>query len=277
MLFLQSKSFCEPPTMNTPSFPKKHRPRKRFGQNFLQNPQIIDAILTAIDPQPTDAMIEIGPGLGALTRPLLNRLPHLRAIEIDRDLQVELAAMPEAASKLELINADALTIDYKSLGSHLRLIGNLPYNISTPLLIRLLQSTAYIQDMHFMLQKEVVERMAAAPGNKTYGRLSVMVQYYCEVEILLDVPPDAFFPQPKVDSAIVRLTPFAQSPYMPIAFADLERCMAQAFSMRRKTLANNFKPFMTADEIMSLSIDPKARPEQISIEQYVKIAKFISK
>ena len=254
-----------------------HRARKRFGQNFLHNHQIIDAILRAINIQPTDKMLEIGPGLGALTKPLLQQLVTLTAIEIDTDLQAHLLAMPEATGKLNLIGGDALKIDYSQFGENVRIIGNLPYNISTPLLLRLLHYASYIDDMHFMLQKEVVERLAAGPGSKTYGRLSVMVQYYCDVDHLFNVPPTAFHPEPKVESAIVRLTPLRHSPYPIVAFDDLERLVACAFSMRRKTLANNLKPLLDAAGITALGIDPGMRPEQISVMEYVQLAKFISK
>jgi 16S rRNA (adenine1518-N6/adenine1519-N6)-dimethyltransferase len=253
-----------------------HRPRKRFGQNFLQSQPVINHILRQINPQPHDKLVEIGPGLGALTIPVLGRLNALNAIEIDTDLQAHLEAMPEARGKLSLIKADALTVDYSQWGEHVRVIGNLPYNISTPLLLHLLSYAHYIEDMHFMLQKEVVDRLVASPGNKTYGRLSVVVQYQCEVEHLFDVPPTAFHPQPKVDSAIIRLTPYQQSPYPVVAFPVLERLMACAFSMRRKTLANNLKPLLSATELSALGIDPSLRPEQISVADYVHIAKFIS-
>ncbi len=249
----------------------QHRARKRFGQNFLQNQHIIGNIIHALHLQSSDNVLEIGPGLGALTQPLLNVLTHLNAIEIDRDLQAHLATMPGTNGKLTVIDADALTIDYSQFGEHLRVIGNLPYNISTPLLLRLLHYTPHIADMHFMLQKEVVDRMAANPGCKAYGRLSVMLQYFCEVEPLFDVPPEAFHPRPKVDSAVVRLTPHASSPYPPVAFTALESLVACAFSMRRKTLANNLKPVISAEKLASIGIDPGLRPEQISVGDYVKI------
>ena len=248
-----------------------HRARKRFGQNFLQDKQIIDHIIRALNLQPADNVLEIGPGLGALTQPLLRGLNQLTAIEIDRDLQAHLTEMFSAGGKLTVIEADALTIDYSEFGERLRVIGNLPYNISTPLLLRLLHYAPHIEDMHFMLQKEVVDRMAAGPGSKAYGRLSVMLQYYCDVEHLFDVPPEAFNPQPKVDSAIVRLTPHTTSPYPVVDFSDLERLVACAFSMRRKTLANNLKPVMSAAALTALGIDPVMRPEQISVADYVTI------
>jgi len=249
-----------------------HRARKRFGQNFLQDRQIIDNILRALNLQSGDNVLEIGPGLGALTQPLLRMLDHLTAIEIDRDLQAHLTDTLGASGKLTVIDADALTIDYSQYGKQLRVIGNLPYNISTPLLLRLLHFTPYIDDMHFMLQKEVVDRMAASPGCKAYGRLSVILQYYCDVEHLFDVPPEAFNPQPKVDSAIVRLTPHVIPPYPAVEFAVLERLVACAFSMRRKTLANNLKPVISAAGLIELGIDPVMRPEQISVADYVTIA-----
>ena len=253
-----------------------HRPRKRFGQNFLQSQHVIDSIVRAFHPQPTDNVVEIGPGLGALTRPLLQGLNTLTAIEIDRDLQAHLTTLFQSSGQLSLINADALTFDYAQLGTHLRVIGNLPYNISTPLLMHLLSYSSYIDDMYFMLQKEVVERIAANPGCKAYGRLSVVVQYLCEVEMLFIVPPTAFHPEPKVESAVVRLMPYQTSPYPFVVFSELERLVACAFSMRRKTLANNLKPLLSASDIMALGIDPKLRPEQIPVKDYVQLAKFIS-
>ncbi len=252
-----------------------HRARKRFGQNFLQSRQIIDNIIRSLNLQPGNNVLEIGPGLGALTQPLLQKLDQLTAIEIDRDLQAHLTEMHGAGGKLTVISADALTVDYSQFGERIRVIGNLPYNISTPLLLRLLHYTPHIDDMHFMLQKEVVDRIAAGPGSKAYGRLSVMLQYYCDVEHLFDVPPEAFHPQPKVDSAVVRLTPHTSSPYPAVEFADLERLVACAFSMRRKTLANNLKPVISATELTAMGIDPVLRPEQISVMDYVRLAKVI--
>ncbi len=253
-----------------------HRPRKRFGQNFLQNQQIIEDILRSFNPQPADNVVEIGPGLGALTKPLLRFLNSLTAIEIDTDLQTYLSEMPQAAEKLRLIGADALTVDYGQFGEHLRVIGNLPYNISTPLLLHLLNHARHIDDMYFMLQKEVVDRLVAQPGCKAYGRLSIIVQYQCEVEQILSVPPTAFHPQPKVDSAVVHLMPYQNSPYPLVELEHLSRLVACAFSMRRKTLANNLKPLLAASQLATLGVDPGSRPEQISITEYVQIAKFIN-
>ena len=245
-------------------------PRKRFGQNFLHSQHVISDIFRAIHVQPTDQLVEIGPGRGALTLPLLQQKIKFTAIEIDRDLCAYLMTTPAAQDYLTLINQDALTVDYSQFGTDTRIIGNLPYNISTPLLIHLLRQIDSIQDLHFMLQKEVVERLAASPGSKTYGRLSVMSQAYCEVEHLFDVPPTAFDPQPKVDSAIVRLTPYTIAPQ--ITFDALERVVACAFAMRRKTLANNLKAIMPITSIIELGIDPKFRPEQISVTDYIKLA-----
>ena len=253
----------------------RHSPRKRFGQNFLQNKQIIDDILRFINPQANDNVLEIGPGLGALTQPLLRKLDRLTAVEIDTDLQRYLKELPIAQGKLNLISADALTIDYSQFGPNLRVVGNLPYNISTPLLIRLLGFTPYIQDMYFMLQKEVVDRMVAGPGTKAYGRLSVMLQYHCEVDELFQVPPEAFEPQPKVDSAIVRLVPYNKNPFEKVEVGQLEQIVAKSFSMRRKTLINNLKGIITVDALNDLGIEGTKRPEQISVAEYVQLAKFI--
>lgn len=256
----------------------QHRPKKRFGQNFLQNQAIINSILQIIRPKPDDNMVEIGPGLCALTAPLLSILNVLTVIEIDKDLQEELKNRPEFNNKLYLIASDALKVDYSQFGNNLRLVGNLPYNISTPLLIKLLQYTAYIRDMHFMLQKEVVDRIVAEPGSKSYGRLTVMIQCYYDTDSVLDVPPDAFYPKPKVDSAILRLTPKENENIInQVNFKSFEKTVATAFSMRRKTLANNLKPLMSAQDLLSIGIDPKQRPEQISINDYLRIEKFLSK
>lgn len=255
----------------------QHQPRKRFGQNFLQSAQVIEAIVRAIDPHSKDRVIEIGPGQGALTQPLLNELDALTAIEIDRDLIAVLKNLPLPHQHFNLIEADALTVDFGALGHNLKIVGNLPYNISTPLMIHLLHFADHIKEMHFMLQKEVVERLVAQPGSKIYGRLSVMIQSYCEAENLFVVPPHVFYPQPKVDSAVVRLTPYHQFPFNEKEFNCLEKVVAQAFSMRRKTLANNLKKLMPREDLIALGIEPSLRPEQISVAEYKQIAKFISK
>lgn len=256
----------------------KHQARKRFGQNFLQDQHVIGRIIQAIGPKAGDQLIEIGPGLGALTLPLLRQMSQLSVIEIDHDLQQFWQQHPAAAGKLRLIAADALTIDYTALGSSLRIVGNLPYNISTPLLMHLLRQRAVIQDMHFMLQKEVVDRMAAAPGNKDYGRLSIICQYLCEVDCLFEVPPEAFDPQPKVDSAVVRLIPRTNATYPQLPLDALEQFTAKAFGMRRKTIANNLKGLMSADELEAMGVNPQNRPEQITVADYLRLtAKLLEK
>lgn len=252
----------------------QHRPRKRFGQNFLQNQLIIESILNAFNPKAKDNVIEIGPGLGALTKHLLKNLDYLTVIEIDKDLATYLRAMPEAMEKLKVIEDDALSVDYGKFGEDLRVIGNLPYNISTPILLKLFQYSPFVKDMIFMLQKEVVLRLAAEPGCKAYGRLSVAAQYHCEVIHLFDVPATAFYPEPKVESAIVRLIPHKNLPFSDISWPMLMDIVASAFSMRRKTLANNLKSIISAKEIEMAGINPSLRPEQISIAEYAKLAKL---
>ncbi len=252
-----------------------HRPRKRFGQNFLENQHVIQSILQSLHLQASDNVLEIGPGLGALTKPLLNILTKLTAIEIDTDLHAHLIAMPVSQDKLTVICADALTINYNELPINTRIIGNLPYNISTPLLLRLLAGLDSIEDMHFMLQKEVVDRLSASPGCKAYGRLSVMAQYYCDVESLFDVAAESFRPVPRVESSVVRLTPWRPGKYPEVAFNDLERVVACAFSMRRKTLANNLKPWCAAQKLQEIGIDPGLRPEQLQILDYVHLTQAL--
>jgi 16S rRNA (adenine1518-N6/adenine1519-N6)-dimethyltransferase len=226
-----------------------HTPRKRFGQNFLNNPSIIEKIIKIIHPKPGDNIVEIGPGLGALTSHLVGHCGKITAIEIDRDLIQKLKI--EYGDKINLIEGDVLEVNFTQILSKdeghgsLRIVGNLPYNISTPLLFHLMEFLPLIKDMHFMLQKEVVDRMAAKPGNKDYGRLSVMLQYFCEIEPMLFVPPSAFTPPPKVDSMIVQLKPRAiENPVKDLSY--FEKLVKQAFSQRRKTLSNTLKPLMTA-------------------------------
>lgn len=255
----------------------KHKARKRFGQNFLNNYVIINQIIDSIGVCKTDKLIEIGPGLGALTKPLLNLTDHLIAIEIDRDLHTYLSSLNQKKVQLELIQMDALEVDYSRWGDVLRIVGNLPYNISTPLLLHLMDYAQSIKDMHFMLQKEVVSRLAVQPGSKAYGRLSVVIQYYCQVEHLFDVPPEAFDPKPKVDSAFVRLIPYTKSPYPEVDIKKLEAVVKQAFSMRRKTIANNLKNLLNQEQLIDLKIDPKLRPEQVTIAEYINLVNFLSK
>ena len=254
----------------------QHRPRKRFGQNFLEDTYVIQNILEAINPQADDNLLEIGPGLGALTQPLLKQVKTLTAIEIDIDLHAHLNQLSHPEHTLNLVRADALTVDLMPFGDKLRVIGNLPYNISTPLLFHLLDYAPQIKDMHFMLQKEVVNRLSASPGTKAYGRLSVITQAQCAVEMLFLVPPEAFNPAPKVDSAVVRLTPHATQPAKAL-LTSLENVLAQAFSTRRKTLANTLKPLLTAEQLTALHIDAKRRPETLSVTEYKKIAEYLIK
>jgi 16S rRNA (adenine1518-N6/adenine1519-N6)-dimethyltransferase len=251
----------------------KHRPRKRFGQNFLHDQGVIQRIVQAIQPRTGERLVEIGPGQGALTRQVLEHVEHMDAVELDRDLIPLLEQ--EFGPRLEIHSQDALKFDFCRLvpeGGRLRVIGNLPYNISTPLLFHLMEGRHCIQDMHFMLQKEVVERLAAAPGSKAYGRLSIMVQYYCRVEKLFIVHPGAFYPPPKVDSAIVRLVPHAEPPVAVDSADDLSQLVAQAFSQRRKTLRNTLKGLLDETEILACGIDPQLRPEQLSLPQFAALA-----
>jgi 16S rRNA (adenine1518-N6/adenine1519-N6)-dimethyltransferase len=250
-----------------------HQPRKRFGQNFLVAQNVIHAILATLDPVPDDTLVEIGPGLGALTFPLLERAGRLHVVEIDRDLVARLRA--RAPEGLIVHEGDALAFDFGALGEKLRLIGNLPYNISTPLLFHLAGFADKIRDMHFMLQKEVVERMVAEAGNPAYGRLSVMLQYRFHLAWLLDVPPESFSPAPKVDSAVVRLIP---KPSAELKAADpglLEKVVSAAFSQRRKMLRNSLKACIPADDLAALGVAPEMRPEEVPPELFVTLANFL--
>ena len=252
-----------------------HRPRKRFGQHFLHDPGVIDRIIAAIDPRPDQQLVEIGPGEGVLTCELLSRARALDVVELDRDLIEILQANCGERGELRIHSADALRFDFTQLatrGMPLRLIGNLPYNISTPLLFHLLKSANVIQDMHFMLQKEVVDRMVAPPGGRRYGRLSVMVQYRCRAESLFDVAPGAFRPPPKVRSSVVRLLPYEQLPTPAVDDALLARLVRQAFSMRRKTLRNALKPLLGEQDIAACGIDPRVRPETLGVAEFVRLA-----
>ncbi|MCS2609714.1 16S rRNA (adenine(1518)-N(6)/adenine(1519)-N(6))-dimethyltransferase RsmA [Halomonas dongshanensis] len=259
--------------------PQQHRARKRFGQNFLRDPGIISRIVRAIGPREGDRLVEIGPGQGALTQPLLEAAGKLEVIELDRDLIPGLRVQFFNYPEFVIHEGDALKFDFAELkgdGAPLRVVGNLPYNISTPLIIHLLDAGAAVADMHFMLQKEVVERLAAAPDTADWGRLSVMAQYYCQVEQLFIVPPEAFVPRPKVDSAIVRLTPHATLPVVahdPALMFDLVR---QAFGQRRKTLRNNLKGRIDADAMAALGIDPGRRPQTLSVAEFVTLANWVS-
>ena len=245
-----------------------HRPRKRFGQHFLTDPGVIQAIVDEIAPGPGDVMVEIGPGPGAITRPLAARAAHLHAIELDRDLVAALESEFCANEKITIHAADALHFDFAALGSSLRIVGNLPYNISTPLLFHLLE---YIVDMHFMPQKEVVDRMAALPGTKAYGRLTIMLGCYMDIESVFDVGPEAFSPPPAVVSAIVRLRPQAH-PFEPVDEQTLSRLLAAAFSKRRKTMRNALRNEADESDLLAVGIDPSLRPEQVSVSAWVALS-----
>ena len=252
-----------------------HKPRKRFGQHFLHDPRVIARIVAAIDPQPDDALVEIGPGLGALTAPLLERVAQLHVVEIDRDLAERLRAA-HPAGRLVVHTDDALEFDFAALPAPLRVVGNLPYNISTPLLFRIAAFAPRLRDLHFMLQREVVDRMVAAPSTPDYGRLSVMLQYRFEMAKRFDVGPGAFRPPPRVDSAVVRLVP-RPAPALGARDADaLARVVTTAFTKRRKTLRNALSGVIDEAGLHSLGIDPRLRPENLGVEEYVRIANAIA-
>ncbi len=251
-----------------------HQPRKRFGQNFLHDPGVIRRIVESIHPRPGQQLVEIGPGQGALTRPLLEACGRLDVVELDRDLVTPLQQQLGETGELIVHQADALRFDFCALkqgGQRLRVVGNLPYNISTPLLFHLMHQAECIEDMHFMLQKEVVQRMVASPGSKEYGRLSVMLAYYCETEMLFTVGPGAFFPAPKIDSAIVRLLPHRQPPVELRDAGLFAKLVAQAFSQRRKTLRNNLKGWLSAEAIAERDIDPGIRAERLTLAQFARL------
>jgi len=255
---------------------QKYRTKKRFGQHFLHDHLVINHIINEIRPSSSDCMVEIGPGLGALTYPLLEQLDQLHVIEIDRDVITRLKQRDNP--KLIIHSEDALKFNFNQLiqTQALRVVGNLPYNISTPIIFHLLKSANNIQDMHFMLQNEVVQRITAQPGSKSYGRLSVMVQYYCQTEYLFFVGPEAFKPPPKVDSAIVRLTPWKDFPFKANNEKQFSSIVAKAFSMRRKTLRNNLKKIITAEQIESLGIDPGLRAETLAVSDFVQLANLFN-
>jgi len=250
---------------------KQHIPRKRFGQNFLNSPAVIREIVAAVAPQRNDLLVEIGPGLAALTEPLLGALVRLHVVEIDRDL---IAALKQrfAGDRLIIHEGDALEFDFATLGEDLRVVGNLPYNISTPLLFHLATFADRVRDMHFMLQKEVVDRMVAAPGGSEYGRLSVMLQYRFHMERLFIVPPEAFTPAPKVESAIVRMMPKPLSELQAHDAANFARVVTTAFSQRRKMLRNTLRDLFDESALIRLGIRPTARAEELSVADYINLA-----
>ncbi|RDZ26900.1 16S rRNA (adenine(1518)-N(6)/adenine(1519)-N(6))-dimethyltransferase RsmA [Lysobacter silvisoli] len=249
--------------------------KKHLGQHFLHDRGIIAMIVQAVDPQPGDRLVEIGPGQGAITFPLLDRHGELTVIEFDRDLIFPLTEGARAHGTLEVIHRDVLTVDFGALahnGGPIRLVGNLPYNLSSPILFHALEHAPAIVDMHFMLQKEVVDRMAAGPGSKVYGRLGVMLQAYCQVTALFDVPPAAFRPPPKVDSAVVRLVPRAPESIGIDDHPRFARVVRDAFGQRRKTLRNALSQLCDAAAIEAAGLRPDARAEQIEVADFVRLA-----
>lgn len=258
-----------------------HRPRKRFAQNFLVDPTVLDRIVAAIDPAMGEPIVEIGPGRGALTRPLLAAGADLHVIEIDRDLAADLPRQVPGLAADHVHVGDALEVDLADLlplpaGDKIRVVGNLPYNISTPLLVKLAKSAGAIRDMHLMLQKEVVDRMAADPGGRDYGRLTLMCQYHCAVVPLFTVPPEAFEPAPRVESGFVRLIPHEKPPVEVLDYALFERVVAQAFSQRRKTLRNSLRPLMSSAQIEEAGVDPTLRAEALSIGDFARLAQVVA-
>jgi len=257
----------------------RHTPRKRFGQNFLHDANVIDRIVACIDPQPEDHIVEIGPGKGALTRQLLHKCGRLDTIEVDRDLVEYLTRTLRREKEFQIHCCDVLKFDLASLTDRprsLRVVGNLPYNISTPVIFHLLKRQELIRDMTFMLQLEVVNRLAARQGEKAYGRLGLMAQYYCRIEHLFNVPSAAFTPRPKVSSAIVRLTPWDHPPVRARDVECLQTVVRTAFSQRRKTLRNSLKTLLSAEQLAGLDLDLNLRPENLSLGDYVAISDTIS-
>ncbi len=261
-----------------------HTARKRFGQNFLHDQYIIDKIVSAINPQNGENLVEIGPGLGALTEPVAEEVDQLTVVELDRDLAKRLREHPFLSKKLSIIEDDALKFDFATLvdsnsvtkgEGELRIFGNLPYNISTPLMFHLFTFTNKVKDMHFMLQNEVVKRLCATHGDKLYGRLSVMAQFYCQAIPVVAVPPSAFKPAPKVDSAVVRLTPHKTPPVQVDNIDSLQQVVTTAFNQRRKTIRNSLKDLVSHDEIEALGIKPELRAEALSLQQFALLANYV--
>ena len=257
----------------------KDPPKKQLGQHFLTDRAIIDRIVMAVNPQPGDLLVEIGPGQGAITFPLLRRHGALTVIEFDRDLITPLSESAHGLGDLTIVHKDVLKVDFGKLAgdSRVRLVGNLPYNISTPILFHVLEHAEGIVDMHFMLQKEVVDRMGAGPGSKIYGRLSVMLQAVCTVEPLFDVPPTAFRPPPKVDSAVVRLVPRDPAKLGIVDPALFERVVRDAFGQRRKTLRNALQAVCNAESLVAAGIRPELRAEQLEVAEFIKLSNALAR
>ena len=254
-----------------------HVPRRRFGQNFLRDETVLRALVAAIAPAPVDQIVEIGPGPGALTDRLVGRCAALHLVEIDRDLVGDLARRYGGDATVSIHQADALKFDFSGLrsgGSKLRVVGNLPYNISTPLLFHLFEQADAVADMHFMLQREVVARLIAEPGSPDYGRLSVMARYYCRAEALFEVAPESFFPQPKVMSAVVRLVPHHR-PSVDVALPALQQVVLAAFGQRRKTLRNSLRALMSPSMLEALGIDAGKRAQDLALDDFAAIARAL--
>lgn len=252
----------------------QHKARKRFGQNFLQDTRIINDIVNAVRPQTDDIMIEIGPGLAAITEPLAKKLNRLHVCEIDRDI-IAFLKQQDFADKLVIHEGDVLAFDFRTIAGKKKIVGNLPYNISMLLLFHLAQVADEVIDMHFMLQKEVVERMIATPKTNDYGRLSVMLQYFFDMELLLDVPPESFTPAPKVDSAVVRMIPVINRIGKAENFKHFSDLVRDAFHQRRKTIRNNLKNIASDDDLLAVGIQPQQRAEEIAPELYVKLSNYL--
>ena len=252
----------------------EHKARKRFGQNFLQDTRIITDIVNAVRPQAEDVVVEIGPGLAAITEPLAKKLNQLHVIEIDRDIVKRLKNLP-FADKLVIHEGDVLKFDIRRIAGKKKIVGNLPYNISTPLLFCLSEVVDEVVDMHFMLQKEVVERMVAEPKTNDYGRLSVMLQYFFEMELLIEVPPESFEPAPKVNSAVVRMIPNAGRIGVAHDYKHFAKLVKTAFHQRRKTIRNNLKDLANDDDLTAVGINPQDRAEHIEATQYVVLSNYL--
>ena len=252
----------------------EHKARKQFGQNFLQDMRIINDIVNAVRPQTDDIVIEIGPGLAAITEPLTRKLNQLHVCEIDRDIIQFLKKQP-FANKLVIHDGDVLQFDFRSIVGKKKIVGNLPYNISTPVLFRWSEVADDVIDMHFMWQKEVVERMIAEPRTNDYGRLSVMLQYFFDMEMLIEVPPESFDPAPKVDSAVVRMIPQLNRIGMAENFKHFSNLVRDAFHQRRKTIRNNLKGIASDDDLQAVGIQPQQRAEEIAPELYVKLSNYL--
>ena len=252
----------------------KHIAKKKFGQNFLKDAAIIHSIIQSINPLPNDLLIEIGPGLGALTKPLLEKTNRLLAIELDRDI-VSWMENEYSKKNITIFNEDVLNFNFNQFDQKIRVVGNLPYNISTPILFKCIDNILNIKDLHFMLQKEVVDRMIATPSSPEYGRLSVMLQYYFAMEHLVDVPKESFEPEPKVESSFVRLIPYEQYPFIANNIEQFARIVKEAFSQRRKTIRNTLKSFISENDFEKIGINPRLRAENLSVSDFVKISNYL--